>query len=197
MAQQAGLYALYAPSMRNGAEHREDRGNAILSTLPLADPVAIELPYERQRRVAVAARIALPAAGGEPRELRLVSAHLDNASRPARFWRSFGSGRARQARGLATALAGDAAVVLGGDFNTWLGESEEEAVVLLRDRFPAPARLPRAATYAPPFGLPERQVDYLLFRLPPGWGASYRVIPDRRASDHAPLLGWIEPPGAA
>ena len=51
---------LYAPSMRNGesAGGGEDRGNAIVSTLPLADPTVIELPLERQRRVVVAASIA-------------------------------------------------------------------------------------------------------------------------------------------
>src|SRR5688500_12539163 len=42
-----GLSFLYVPSMRNGApgtaDPSEDRGNAILSTLPLDDPSAIEL----------------------------------------------------------------------------------------------------------------------------------------------------------
>ncbi len=194
LAARAGLFGFYVPSMRNGADYREDRGNAILSTLELSDPVAIELPYERQRRVAVSARVPIPLRNGKSAPLRLVSAHLDNASRGIRFWRSFGAGRARQARGLLEALEGEEAVVLGGDFNTWFGESREEALVLLRDRFPSPARLPVAATYSPPWGLPERQVDYLLLRLPDGWQARYRVASDRRNSDHAPLVGWLSPP---
>jgi endonuclease/exonuclease/phosphatase family metal-dependent hydrolase len=194
LAARAGLFAFYVPSMRNGTERREDRGNAILSTLALSDPVAIELPYERQRRVVVSARVSIRLRSGKLAPLRLVSAHLDNASRAVRFWRSFGAGRARQARGLLEALEGEEAVVLGGDFNTWFGESRERAIALLRDRFPSPARLPAAATYSPPWGLPERQVDYLLLRLPAGWQAHYRVASDKRQSDHAPLIGWLSPP---
>ena len=60
VATRLGLHAYYVPSMRNGAPaaSAEDRGNAILSTLPLTDFTAIELPFERQRRVAVAATVA-------------------------------------------------------------------------------------------------------------------------------------------
>lgn len=192
LAARAGLFAFYAPSMRNGAGHREDRGNAILSTLPLEDPEVIELPFERQRRVAVSARIALPSPDGALASLRVVSVHLDNASQPSRFWRSLGAGRAHQARALLEVLDGEEAIALGGDFNTWFGESEEEAIALLRPHFPWPARLPVAPTYAPPYGLPERQVDYLLLRLPSGWQARYRVDPSRRDSDHSPLIGWLD-----
>ena len=81
---------------------------------------------------------------------------------------------------------------MGGDFNTWYDEADEEAIALLRAQLPWPARLPSGPTYAPPFGLPERQVDYLMLRLPGGWAAEYRVAPDKLASDHAPLIGWIE-----
>ena len=42
-----GLSLRYAPSMRNGAA-RSDRGNAILSSLPLERTVAIELPLMLQ-----------------------------------------------------------------------------------------------------------------------------------------------------
>jgi endonuclease/exonuclease/phosphatase family metal-dependent hydrolase len=192
LAGRLGLFAFYAPSMRNGSEYREDRGNAILSTLELSDLVALELPYERQRRIAVSALVSIPSADGTRSSLRLVSVHLDNASRPTRFWRSFGAGRAHQARALLETLDGEEAVAVGGDFNTWFGESGEQAIVLLRSHFPWPDRLPALATYAPPYGLPERQVDYLMLRLPAGWEASYRVAADKRESDHAPLVGWIE-----
>jgi endonuclease/exonuclease/phosphatase family metal-dependent hydrolase len=187
-----GLHGFYAPSMRNGAGHAQDRGNAILSTLPLEDPEAIELPYERQRRVAVSARVRLASRSGGATPLRLVSVHLDNTSRAARFWRSLGAGRARQARELLELLDGDEAIAVGGDLNTWFAGSREEAVSLLRERLPLPPRLPATPTWAPPYGLPQRQLDYLLLRLPAGWRADYRVAPDRRASDHAPLIGWVE-----
>jgi len=194
VAARAGLFVFYAPSMRNGVKYREDRGNAILSTLPLSDPVAIELPYERQRRIAVSARVSIPSGDAGHTSLRLVSAHLDNTSRGIRFWRSFGAGRARQAHALLEALDGEEAVALGADLNTWFGQSDEEAIIILRGRFALPARLPDAATYSPPYGLPQRQTDYLLLRLPDTWEASYRVAPDRQNSDHAPLVGWLERP---
>ena len=57
IAERFGLSVAYVPSMRNGPatrlDEREDRGNAILSTEPLIDVKAIELPFGKQRRVAV------------------------------------------------------------------------------------------------------------------------------------------------
>ncbi|HWF85049.1 MAG TPA: hypothetical protein VG222_09390, partial [Vicinamibacterales bacterium] len=63
VARARGLAIVYAPSMRNAGllDARldvEDRGNAIVSAWPIADPVAIELPFEGQRRVAVAATVS-------------------------------------------------------------------------------------------------------------------------------------------
>ncbi len=59
-----GLSILYVPSMRNGHELREDRGNAIISTEPLLDPFALELPLVRQRRVALGAAVQVQTSGG-------------------------------------------------------------------------------------------------------------------------------------
>lgn len=57
VARAQGLHLFYVPSMSNGWTDgdalAEDRGNAILSTLPLSDYAAIELPFEGQRRVAL------------------------------------------------------------------------------------------------------------------------------------------------
>ncbi len=73
-----GLSLFYVPSMRNGgANSREDRGNAILSNLPLTDLAAYELPFERQRRVALAATIA----GTTTDWNALAPAHRQRASR--------------------------------------------------------------------------------------------------------------------
>jgi endonuclease/exonuclease/phosphatase family metal-dependent hydrolase len=142
----------------------------------------------------VTARITLPVADGESVPLRLVSAHFDNTSSGARFWRSFGKGRARQARGLLEVLPEDEWVVLGGDLNTWFGEAGEEAIALLSGRLAQPRTILDADTYSPPYGLPQRQTDYLLMSLPEGWQTGYQVAADWRNSDHAPLVGWIEPP---
>ena len=61
----------YVPSMRNGPQ-RSDRGNAILTPLPLGPAEGIELPFALQRRVAVGAKATV---GGHA--LSLLSAHLD------------------------------------------------------------------------------------------------------------------------
>jgi endonuclease/exonuclease/phosphatase family metal-dependent hydrolase len=127
----------YAPSMRNGAAvpgvPAEDRGNAILSTLSLDGVTVLELPFEHQRRVAVAARVRTPAG-----PVTVASVHLDTR-RP--LWRGsiFGgpAARHRQALALIDALATasrDAPVILAGDFNTLAGP-DEPAIQSLEERF--------------------------------------------------------------
>ena len=74
-----GLSILYVPSMRNGPELREDRGNAIISTEPLLDPFALELPLARQRRVALGAAVQVQTSDGTKR-LELMDAHLEPVS---------------------------------------------------------------------------------------------------------------------
>jgi endonuclease/exonuclease/phosphatase family metal-dependent hydrolase len=108
LARNLSMHAVYVPSMRNGAdcvmEPLEDRGNAILSTLPLTDIVAIELPFAQQRRVAAAARVHT-----EGRIVGLVSVHFDTLR-----------GHRQQATGLRKtldALGWPEAVVIAGDFN--------------------------------------------------------------------------------
>ena len=77
-----GLWIVYVPSMRNGrGDETEDRGSAILSTLPLSDAVAIELPWVHQRRVAVMVTVS-SRLGNAPWHARMVSVHLDD--RPSR-----------------------------------------------------------------------------------------------------------------
>jgi endonuclease/exonuclease/phosphatase (EEP) superfamily protein YafD len=145
---------------------------------------------ERERRVAVAARIQFRGADGG---LLLVSAHLDNRSSWQGALRSFGRGRTGQARWLAHALHGEAAVALGGDFNTWLRGSNARALGLLRESFPLPEAPAGRPTLVIPF-LPDRGVDHLFFRLPAGWTARHRVAQGSYGSDHRPLLGSARPP---
>ena len=193
-ARNLGLNVLYAPSMRNGAGsavQAEDRGNAILTSLSIQEPRAIELPFERQRRVAVAGAVRGVTSAGASWTLRLVSAHLENRSSWTRALDSFGASRARQARALISAIDGDAAIV-GADLNTWSAGFLESAVALLREQFPD----------GPPFDAPTmtvggipRQLDHLLFRLPDGWRASLRRVDDRYGSDHHPVLGVLRVDG--
>ena len=181
------LHLFYAPSMRNGRDREapdEDRGNAILSTLPLRDPKVVELPFERQRRVAVTAVIEWPQADGSADDLRLASAHLDNLASARRLWLGASGARARQARGLVQALAADRHVVLAGDFNTW-GGTDEPAYRILAEHFDAAGDDPR------PTFLRGTRMDYLFSRLPPQIGLAQRRLDDRFGSDHHPLVALL------
>jgi endonuclease/exonuclease/phosphatase family metal-dependent hydrolase len=197
-ARELGLSLLYVPSMRNGREAAgeggEDRGNAILSTLPLSRPRAIELPIEAQRRVALAAVVHGTSAAG-PWELVVASAHLDTRSTGSRFWASFGAGRRRQAEALVEGLPANAATVLAGDLNTWSIAALESAADYLRSRYDDTPAAPPGATFEAGLGY-GRRLDHMFFGLPDGWTARYRRIDDRYGSDHHPLLGWVAPAGA-
>jgi endonuclease/exonuclease/phosphatase family metal-dependent hydrolase len=191
LARLSGLHAFYAPSMPNGADEAgpaEDRGNAILSTLPLSELRAIELPYEAQRRVAVAGKVTGLSADGTPWSLRLASGHLDTRSRPSRLLDSFGRGRARQAVQLAHALEGES-VLLGADLNTWSPSFLEGALDILYGSFPDSPRVEEATFTAA--GLIPRHLDHLLARLPEGHSAEARRVPSRYGSDHYPLLAVV------
>ena len=189
IAETTGLNVYYAPSMRNGSplSSAEDRGNAILSSSPLTDLAAIELPFERQRRVAIAATVAGVSASGEAWKLRVVSAHLDNVAGPRRLW-VFGSelARTRQARALVTYLADPGATVLAGDFNTWFGFSDRAYLETAR-AFPRTVTSDRRATFR---GL--LRLDHVFFRLPTGWRAHSQRGSSRFGSDHFPLIGTID-----
>jgi endonuclease/exonuclease/phosphatase family metal-dependent hydrolase len=196
-AREHGLSLRYSPSMRNG-DHASDRGNAILSTVRLDDASAFLLPYVRQRRVAVSARIA----GHDG--LTFVSAHLDThgqARRPVQ--RRFGGGRAVQAAALATALDGVAApddtLVLGADLNSFFGMSDPAIRALVAAGM-HPAR--RIGTWRHTFHRPVRLLlDHVLYRAPAGAVRSAEVVrldelPGDRSrgvfgSDHHPLLARI------
>jgi endonuclease/exonuclease/phosphatase family metal-dependent hydrolase len=202
VAAELDLSVCYIPSMRNGApaESDEDRGNAVLSNLPLTDLMAIELPFERQRRVAVAATVSGLSMGGSNWTVRFVSAHLDNMVGARRGWFAGGEyARARQARGLVTLLEGassprspldsgtdhDTAVVLGGDFNTWFGFSDQAYIETAR-AFPQTRISDTRATF---LGL--LRLDHLFFRLPERWRAEFHRENDRFGSDHYPLVATI------
>lgn len=193
-ARETGLSLVYVPSMRNGhpaADPPEDRGNAILANVPLSSPRAIELPFERQRRVAVTANVTIA-----DTTIALCSVHLDNRSPWRRAWQTLGGARRRQMAGLLDVFPKDAhadAHVLGGDFNTWVGGRREGAYRLARARLPLPTRPDPKPTHHFEIGGWLRHSDHLMFRLPSGWHGEYHRLDDTFGSDHYPLVGTVDP----
>jgi endonuclease/exonuclease/phosphatase family metal-dependent hydrolase len=188
VAASLGMNVYYVPSMRNGPPRvsDEDRGNAILSTLPLSDVSAVELPFERQRRVAVAATAHGTSTAGVRWKMRLVSAHLDNMAGARRLWFAGSEfARARQARGLVELLGGERAVVLGGDFNTWFGFSDQAYRETAR-AFPQTRTRDTRATFR---GL--LRLDHVFYRLPDGWRTEVRRAESAFGSDHFPLVATM------
>jgi hypothetical protein len=193
LASRLGLHAFYVPSMPNGVAEAdgsqpEDRGNAVISTVPLRGLAAIELPFEAQRRVAVVATVAGSTSDGTPWSLRVASGHLDTRSRWSRFLDSFGAGRARQARALERGVTGDT-VVLGADLNSWSPGFLEGALDVLYDRFPDTRAVTDPTFHAA--GVIPRRLDHLLLRLPDNYAVQVQRIEDRYGSDHHPVVGVI------
>jgi endonuclease/exonuclease/phosphatase family metal-dependent hydrolase len=177
-----GAALAYAPSMRN-SPRLEDRGVAVLSSLPIEGVRVIELPLERQRRAAVVARLR----GG----LAVASVHFDTAA--GLMAGGPGATRHRQARAIVEALSEEPApLVIGGDLNTWWGD-DEPAVKALRAVFPDAVTAPVRWTWAGPLGLTAK-LDYVFARTN-GNPVPVRRLPDRYGSDHYPLLAIV--PAAA
>ena len=204
LAERCALALFYVPSQRNGPETvnggREDKGNAILSTLPLRDLLAIELPFEAGRKVAIGATVGGPAGTA----LRLVNVHLDVASTLFRTLTKANSARLRQSLGLLDALAQaeirgvpqrpcgrsphPIATVAAGDFNTW--SAGESAIDQMRACFPD----------SPPWdGKPTHgsfPTDFIFFRAGGDGGIHYvegseRRIDQRYGSDHHARIAWF------
>lgn len=186
VAGRCGLSLVYVPSARNGPDSgsrpREDKGNAILSNLALSSPLAIDLPLEGGRKVAVAATLQAV----DSRKVRVVTAHLDVASTLVRTVFSGYQTRVRQAMGLvegltmaeADGLAVDATIV-GADMNTWAGN--ESTLTRMRSAFPQSPEWDGLATRGP------FPTDHIFFRTRDQAAfaiETYERIEDSYSSDH-------------
>jgi endonuclease/exonuclease/phosphatase family metal-dependent hydrolase len=218
VARRCGLALAYVPATRNGTQQfdgeREDKGNAILSTLPLSDVIAVEMPMVAQRRVELAATVH--DARGD--SLRVVSVHLNTFPPPWRLLRTGGSSRVRQALTLVDALqraelersgrAADTAfaacypscgngkgashlisTVAGGDINTWTGGGSALKHLYLH--------FPDSPPYDPTPTRTSFRTDHILFRSA-GTGSvgaliegSYRRFDSAYYSDHHPITVWF------
>jgi endonuclease/exonuclease/phosphatase family metal-dependent hydrolase len=194
-SKQLGLGLLYVPSMRNGKSDgnslREDRGNAILSSLPLLSPIVVELPLERQRRVAMAARVSGESTSGKPWTVQLINVHLENRARWRNVFRTFGKARLNQIDALLRAMSFETPAVLAGDLNTWYGQAGEPAVRRVREIFRQPETMSRQGTVKPGPFLPDRVSDYIFFDIPNSWQAEGHRADELYGSDHYPLIGIL------
>ena len=190
------MHAAYVPSMRNGrgvaVGEREDRGNAILSTEPLQDVRAIELPFGKQRRVAVGATVDVRGTG----PVRVLALHLDTGGR-----------RERQAEAFAGYLAGldpQMPTVVGADLNTFFGRRERTFTVI-DSVLPMGTCGGGKTNLWPwrldiPFGWWRGRVDFLFDNLlPPATGSPHRcfTVSDAFNSDHRPVVMVVPLPFVA
>ena len=191
MAARLSLHAAYVPSMRNGSlfepDAQQDRGNAILSTHPLSDVRAIELPFGGQRRVVVAATVAIP---GLP-AIGVATVHLNPRSN-----------RAAEAKALAPQLREMGArgpLVAGGDLNTW-NMRREQALKNLEAVLPQEACGRGKTNTWPrhmhvPFGWWRGRLDYVFSNLAAsGLQSTCETIDRRFGSDHNPTVLVIPVP---
>jgi len=189
-----GFALLYAPSMRNGIVDvdREDRGNAIASTIPLRDAAVVELPVERQRRVVPSAVVGGRTSAGAAWTVRVVDVHLDTAL--ALLHGGPFTARQRQAEALVSALdataprAGALTTIVAGDFNTVMG-TREPAIAYLRRVFPDGPRPLDGPTFSGPLGF-HANLDHVFVggRVK---AVEVKRLPSRFGSDHYPLLATI------
>jgi endonuclease/exonuclease/phosphatase family metal-dependent hydrolase len=174
LAAELGMSVAYVPSMRNGGivsgTDREDRGSAILSTEPLSDITAIELPMLKQRRVVVMATVT--PRGAEVPPLRVMATHLDTLGP-----------RGAQARALAgyiSTLPPEPPLVMGGDLNSLWGTRDVTVTTL------------GGVMNMEPCGTGSTHLlgrfDYIFSTLRKSPSRTCETLKDKYSSDHRPVL---------
>jgi endonuclease/exonuclease/phosphatase family metal-dependent hydrolase len=188
-ADSLGLALLFVPSMRNGCTDvpRQDRGNAILSTLPLSNLKAVEVPIVRQRRVVAMADVQGRTSAGDDWTLTLASVHFEN--RGPGVPRDWVHGRAKQASAVVKNLPDNGLLVVGGDFNTLNGASEP-AVRIVGAKFKNTPPHQRSMTFVS-YAIMRSHLDYLFFRGVGEHRAPYWRARQRYGSDHYPIMGFV------
>ena len=178
-AREHGVSVVFAPTRKLASEF-DDRGGAILATDPLDDVTIVELPFEKQRRVAVGARVG---------SIHFVNVHLDTSVGLLRG--GPGAARRRQARAVIEAIARvPAPVLVAGDFNTWWGD-DEPAIKEMRQAFPDALPLATRETWRGPLRTGNK-LDHVFAKGvdPP---VAVRRLADRFGSDHWPLITTVIP----
>lgn len=189
IADSLGLALFYVPSMRNGcsAGLRQDRGNAIIATLPLANLRAVELPLARQRRVAAIGEVSGRTTQGRAWTLVVASVHLEN--RASGGPRSWVRARAHQAEAFVQQLPDSALLAVGGDLNALAGP-DEAAVRIISAEFAHSPEHQKKKTFTS-WVVMRSQLDYLFFRCYGQHRSTYWRADQRYGSDHYPIMGFV------
>lgn len=185
VAERLGMSMAYVPSMRNGSatalESREDRGNAILSTEPLTDIRAIELPFGRQRRVAVAATVT--PRGPTIGPIRVITTHFDT-----------NGDRVDQAEALALRMESlaELPMLVAGDLNSRRGFKDRAVTAIARRIALESCGTQRTSRWPwrldiPLFFLIGR-VDFMFSTLEASVARTCQTLSHAYDSDHLPIL---------
>jgi endonuclease/exonuclease/phosphatase family metal-dependent hydrolase len=153
-------------------------GLAILSRHPIVGSREVALPEGNEPRVALSVETRLP----DGSRVTIVNVHFD--------WVKDDGFRFAQAKTLATYLdALETPVILLGDFND---VPESRTLGLFRSRFGEAAK-PTGDRFTFPATDPRREIDYIFFSPITAWKVrEARVIDERVASDHRPVLAVLE-----
>ncbi len=152
-------------------------GMAILSRWPIIVSVNHELPPGEEPRSTLAARIRLP---GDAGEVVVAGVH---------FYRTEAE-RLSQAREIVDIFEQEPTpVILAGDFNSQPGS---RVMDLIAQHWTVPDKARPTQTF--PADRPEREIDFIGYRPADRFEVlEYRVIDERIASDHRPVLMVLRP----
>ena len=153
-----------------------DFGNVVLSRHPILDYTSFPLPGDPgENRVLQRTTISLDTGGAEPDTVIFWATHLDTFDRPR-----------KEAIPLILEqipVSSTQLHILAGDLNATPTTPEIQS---LTDRLMLPEPTPALWTF--PAQEPNRQLDYILYTETPDWKFDQVwVIPEQKASDHAPI----------
>lgn len=123
-----------------------------------------------------------------PWRLQVATVHLDAFVGARRLWIFATGWRGRQARTVVDALDQTQPAIIGADLNTWLAGQRESAYLRFARAWP-----PSTDAATPGAGDAHGRLDYVFFRLSPGWIKESRRLDSRFGSDHRPIVATIHP----
>ena len=147
-------------------------GMAVLSRWPIVESVNHELPPGTEPRSTLAVRIRLP---GEAGEVVVAGIHLYRTE----------TERLSQAREIVDIFEREPTpVILAGDFNS---QPADQVMDLIGHHWAVPGKARPTLTF--PADRPEREIDFIGYRPEDRFEVlEYRVVDERVASDHRPVL---------